>query len=768
MLYVNYKFLIALVSILIVLVNVSYSHDKVVKGKVFVQNGEKKPVIGASVRIKNTVLGAVTNKKGEYVIKGVPDGTHTLVISAVGMETIIDEITLEHSEGDEYLKAYEMVENPIKTSSVVVTATRSEKIYDDVPIKVSTMSEEDFRVTSSVNIRESLQFQPGVRTEVNCQNCSFSQVRINGLDGKYSQILINGKAIFSSLNGVYGLEQIPVNMIDRIEVVRGGGSSLYGGSAIAGVINVITKEPCFNTFDVSLTNRLINNSLPENILNVNGTVMNDDQSMGISLFGMLNDRHEFDANGDGFTEMGRLDVSTFGSSLFWKMNPKAKITGDFNVIQHEIRGGNNLDLAPHQSDITEMVEHSTIMGQVSYEQFVGDANKFNFYISGQQTRRDSYYGAEQDINAYGTTDNVTSALGFNYNHAVSFLGQHYFTVGYELNYDEMQDNAPAYNRYIDQTTRAHGIILQDDWSLNDKINLLWGARIDHHNLIEDMVFNPRLSALFKPWKSLSFRATYSTGYRAPQAFDEDLHITQVGGEGFVIQVADGLLPEFSNSFSGSIDYSFNLGHTPMAVSAEYFYTRLDDAFALIDVGADANDNRIFERQNAESAIVQGFTFELQGDIFNRLDLTVGATVQTSLYSEAVEWSEGDSEAGIEAQFSDRIFRTPDLYGYVTASYDILDNLFFDFSGYYTGPMVLPHYAGFIEQDRLFETDSFFDANVKLTYSLGNSPTIDLSISVLNAFNQYQSNFDQGINRDAGFIYGPFRPITTQFGVALRY
>ena len=102
-------------------------------------------------------------------------------------------------------------------------------------------------VTQSVCLAQGLNFQPGVRTEDNCQNCGFTQVRINGLDGHYSQILVNSRSVFSSLNGVYGLEQIPANMIDRVEVVRGGGSALFGASAIGGTINIITKEPIRNS-----------------------------------------------------------------------------------------------------------------------------------------------------------------------------------------------------------------------------------------------------------------------------------------------------------------------------------------------------------------------------------------------------------------------------------------------------------------------------------------------------------------------------------------
>ena len=523
----NYRFIfVLLVSVLLLSIsNIAHSHSKTIKGTVLIKNGKEQPVVGATVRLKGTVLGAISDHQGKFIIRNIPDGTYTLIVSSVGMKTQKKVINLEHIEGDELLVDFELVENPIVTSSVVVTATRSEKIYDDVPVKVSTMSKQDFNITSSNNVRESLQFQPGVRTEVNCQNCGFSQVRINGLEGKYSQILIDGKAIYSSLNGVYGLDQIPTNMIDRIEVIRGGGSSLYGGNAVAGVINVITKDPSYNSFDVSWTNMLIKNKYPENVLNLNGSIISDEQDLGISLFGMVNDRHEFDANDDGFTEIGRMDVKTLGSKLFWKLSSRSKIETEVHAIHHKIRGGNKLDLPPHESDITETAEHATILGQVSYKQYVGNSNVLNLFISGQNTNRDSYYGAEQDPKAYGTTKNQTYAAGMNYTHTLNeLLGYHIITAGYEYNNDHINDKALAYGRMIEQRTSTHGFFFQDDWNITDNINFLWGARLDKHNLIEDPILSPRASLLIKPFEDLSLRGTYSTGYRAPQTFDEDLHI----------------------------------------------------------------------------------------------------------------------------------------------------------------------------------------------------------------------------------------------------
>jgi outer membrane receptor for ferrienterochelin and colicins len=174
------------------------------------------------------------------------------------------------------------------------------------------------------------------------------------------------------------------------------------------------------------------------------------------------------------------------------------------------------------------------------------------------------------------------------------------------------------------------------------------------------------------------------------------------------------------------------------------------------------------RKNGKAADVRGITFEIQSIIKNDFTLKFGATYQVSTYSSEVEWSAGDDEAGISPKYSDKILRTPDLYGYFLVSMQILEELTLDLSGYYTGPMYVPHYAGFIENDVMKKTDSFFDGNMKITYNIGKLPAICLHLGIQNLFNSFQDDFDKGSGRDAGYVYGPFRPFSTVFGIKLNY
>ena len=177
-----------------------------------------------SVTIKSTTLGTLTDATGHYYLKNLPEGNWVAEAHAVGYQTASKAVTLQRGETLEI--NFELEEDVISLDGVVVSANRNETKRRTAPTLVNVVDAKTFETTNSNCLAQGLNFQPGVRVENNCQNCGFQQVRINGLDGPYTQILVDSRPIFSALSGVYGLEQIPANMIERVEVMRGGGSAL--------------------------------------------------------------------------------------------------------------------------------------------------------------------------------------------------------------------------------------------------------------------------------------------------------------------------------------------------------------------------------------------------------------------------------------------------------------------------------------------------------------------------------------------------------------
>ncbi|MDV7391530.1 TonB-dependent receptor, partial [Arthrospira platensis SPKY1] len=205
---------------------------------------------GVSIMLTEINKGVVSDKNGLYKIDNIKPGSYTLRVSALGFKTIKDSITIVPSKNLE--RNYKLVEDVLNIGEIVVTGTRNEIERYNSPVIVNTISNRTFQATQSLSIAEGLSFSPGLRLENNCQNCGFTQLRMNGLEGPYSQVLINSRPVFSALAGVYGLEMLPANMVEKVEVVRGGGSVLYGGNAIAGTVNIITKDPIKNSFEASV------------------------------------------------------------------------------------------------------------------------------------------------------------------------------------------------------------------------------------------------------------------------------------------------------------------------------------------------------------------------------------------------------------------------------------------------------------------------------------------------------------------------------------
>lgn len=767
----NTKFILPLVLILSMTVQAfaQNTHKQyegyAIEGHVFNKETEE-AVLYATVMLKNTTIGTTTDETGSFIIRELKPGKYTLVISCLGYKTLESEVVLTEEETPH---AHILLEpHAVTIDEVVVSANRNETSRKDAPVIVNVLSNKQFEKTNAQDLVQALPFQSGVRVEYNCQNCGFPQVKINGLDGPYTQILIDSRPVMSALSGVYGLEQIPVNMIERVEVVKGGGSALFGANAIAGTINIITKEPTAPSLSISTDAQLIGGTSYAQNVNVNGAILSKDKKTGASFYQTYRTRSAFDADKDGYTELGMLENLSFGTNIFYNIDNRNKINVEYHTTNEDRRGGNKLDLQPHKSDICEMTKHQIHSLNANYNYVSLDGkNRLNTYFSTQYIDRDSYYGAYQDPNAYGHTTDLTFLAGAMALHKLDklFFASADITYGVEYSSNSLDDIFEAYNIRTKQTANVIGAYAQSEWK-SKKLNLLLGARLDKHNLLSSPVIAPRINILYKPLESLQLRASYSSGYRAPQVYDEDLHVTQVGGESVRTQLAKDLRPEYSHSASLSADYYVQVNdNMQLNFLAEGFYTVLDDVFALKTIRHDSITQTTWqERYNASGAVVKGISLTAKMAYKDILVLSAAYTLQSSRYKETEYWSEFEDVAG-----TDKLMRSPDDYGYISLDYNPIKKLGINLSGTYTGEMQVPHYAGYIEKDRMETTQRFFDLNFAVNYDfkLSKSNTLQLKLGVNNLFNSFQKDFDKGMDRDSGYIYGPTMPRTYYIGLKLK-
>lgn len=720
----------------------------------------------AKVWVMEANEGAIANEDGQFEISSLKAGKYNLHVTAIGYQSLTKEVVVSNDFAT--IVHFKLKEEAQVIDEVVVSANRNEISRKDAPVVVSVANMKLFETVNSVDLAKSLNYITGLRVENNCQNCGFPQVRINGLEGPYSQVLINSRPIVSALSGVYGLEQIPVNMIDRVEVVRGGGSALFGANAVGGTINIITKDPINNSFSLTSNLSLLGGDSWEQYMGANASLVSKDNSYGIAIYESYRNRNDYDHDGDGFSELGQININTFGLRAYYRPTHTSRFSMEYHTTNEKRRGGNKFDLQPHESDITEQTEHVINSGGITYDLGWNEYNnKLSLFSSVQHIDRNSYYGAQRDPNAYGKTDDLTWVVGATItNRMKNFpIAPALLTAGVEYQQNSLHDVMTGYNRDMEQDVRIASAFLQNEWDLND-FSLLMGVRLDKHNLIDNPIFSPRVNLLYKPSGSFQARLTYSTGFRAPQAYDEDLHVTAVGGEGVQIVLADGLKEERSNSFSGSIDWTTRFGHWQANILLEGFYTGLDDVFVLEEIGVDADNNPVQERRNGSGARVYGANIDAKIAHGKEFSVQMGFTAQRSRYKNPEAWTEVDGEP----LTTKRMMRTPDYYGYFTIASSPLKNLELSLSGTYTGEMCVPHYAGYIAADRMENTPDFFDLNTKIAYTfiLRDHINLQLNAGVQNVFNSFQEDLDKGEFRDSGYFYGPTQPRTYFVGIKITH
>ncbi|MEM7161363.1 MAG: TonB-dependent receptor [Bacteroidota bacterium] len=714
----------------------------------------------AHVYIEEISAGTYTNASGYFKLEGLEYGEYHISISYLGYFAQRNPIEINEESCQQDL-SIALVSKNLNLDEVIVTGTRTEKTLKNSPILASVLNASTLENVQACSMSEGLKFQPGLRVETDCQTCNYTQLRMNGLAGGYSQILINGRPVFSPLTGLYGLEQLPVNIVERVEVIRGGGSSLYGSSAIGGTVNIITKTPKENEFSISSLYQNINSESDEFILSANAAILNRKKNGGMSAYFNKRDREFYDHNSDGFSELPELDGLAAGIGFFLLPTENQKLEVALNYLNEYRFGGEMKDTLAQFAQQAEERDQDVFIANVDYQINMAKSALI-LYGAFQRTERTHFTGIlpdepeeiidYQNNPPFGESLAHTIQVGAQWDKKLKDfpLGQNTFSIGLEYLNDDILDEISAYSFLIDQRSEDLGLFIQNDWNFAKGATFLGGLRLDKHNLLDDVLLSPRLALLFKPKSNLRLRASYGTGFRAPQAFDADLHIAFAGGGVSRVVLSPELREERSQSYSLSVDWDKALEKMVYGFTLEAFHNSLNDAFALDPIGQDSL-GEVFVKRNAQEATVQGLTLESRLNFNAKVQLESGFTVQKSFFSQPITYIDG--LAG-----TPDFIRTPNLYGFANLNFMPSERFSANLNFVHTGSMLVPHFAGAENQlvDEMLESKSFNNVSTKVGYAfkVKNNFSLDISGGVKNIFNSYQDDFDIGKNRDSNFIYGP--------------
>lgn len=608
--------------------------------------------------------GTSTNEEGKFLLENVPVGNHNLKISGIGYQTKVIQVsvilnTIVRIDVD-------LQEDVSQLEAVVVTGTMKEVSKMNSPIPVEVYSTSFFLKNPTPNIFEALSLVNGVQPQINCNVCNTGDIHINGLEGPYTMILIDGMPIVSSLATVYGLAGIPNSLVKRMEIVKGPASTLYGSEAVGGVINIITKDP---STVPTLKVDAFGTTVGEYNLDVSSRVKvgKSNSLFGVNYF-LYNQKR--DINNDNFTDITLQNrISLFNK---WSFNrPSGKNFSLAGRYVNENRWGGELQWTPEFRGSDQLYGESIYTNRaelIGNYQF-NTATPFHLDFSYNYHKQDSYYGIVKYL-AYQQV--AFTQLRWN-----KKIRNHDLLSGIPIRYIHYDDNTPgtAQSSGINDpnVTFLPGIFVQDEIELSPKITTLAGLRYDRHN-VHGNIWTPRLSFKYSPNTNNTLRLTGGSGYRVVNLFTED-HAALTGSR--EVEILADLKPE--QSWNANLNYAHNiiLPDGFISLDASLFYTYFTNKI----VGDFITDpNKIIYDNLDGYAVSRGVTINADASLANSLQIIAGVTWMEVYQIRNVE----------EVQTKIPQVQAPRFSGTFTVSYTLApSNVVLDLTGRVTGPMLLP-------------------------------------------------------------------------------
>ncbi|WP_295126984.1 TonB-dependent receptor [uncultured Chitinophaga sp.] len=649
-----------------------------------------KPVPFASVGLTDIKTGTTSNELGEFKIDGVAPGTHILQVTAVGYVKYVQQIRIAATGAPYHI---ELQATSSALNEVVVSGTLKAVSKMESPVPVEVYSPVFFRRNPTPSIFDALQNINGVRPQLNCNVCNTGDIHINGLEGPYTMVMIDGMPIVSALSTVYGLSGIPNSLVERVEIVKGPASALYGSEAVAGLINIITKDPVTAPL---LTADVMTTSWQEHNVDLGLRFNIGKKAKSLVGINYYNYQQPEDKNGDGFTDVTlQHRISVFNKWSFDRKEGRVFTIAARYFYEDRWGGEMNWDKQFRGTDSVygESIYTSRVELIGNYQLPVKEKMMFQFSVN------------QHDQNsAYGTTwFNAKQNIAFAQLTWDKQLGRHGLVAGLPFRYTFYDDNTTATEDKTDLGSRNRpdrtylpGIFVQDEIKLAQAHTLLLGMRYDY-NSIHGSIVTPRFAYKWAPDHNNVLRLNAGTGYRVVSIFTED-HAALTGAREVVIN--GSLDPERSWNVNLNYVKKIPLNNAFLGLDGTVFYTRFSNRI-MPDYTTDAQ--KIIYRNLDGHAVSKGISLNTDVTFSFPLKLIAGAT-----YTEVFQVEQGEKT---------RPMLTEKITGTWSASYAFRKiGLTFDYTGNLYGPMLLPRLSE--EDPRAAESPVWSIQNVQLTKKLG--------------------------------------------------
>ncbi|MEP7092956.1 MAG: TonB-dependent receptor [Flavobacterium sp.] len=638
--------------LIILLFSAKGVHSQTISGKINRDNDAQL----IKITLLNTAFKTEADSTGNYKLENIPQGNYKIQVTSTGFKPVTQRISV--AENQNLNLDFELKDNQNELNEVVVSGTLKavKRLESAVPVEV--YSPVFFKKNPTPSIYEALQNINGVRPQLNCGVCNTGDIHINGLEGPYTLVLIDGMPIVSSLSTVYGLSGIPNSLVERIEIVKGPASSLYGSEAVGGLINIITKNP--TTAPVFSADYFTTTYFESNLdLGMKFNAGKKATSLlGVNYF---NYDQVIDKDHDNFTDVTLSErISVFNKWSFSRNNNRL-----FTIAargMYEDRWGGDVRWEKKYRGGDEIYGESiyTKRGELIGSYQLPFEEKLMLSFSGNVHYQDSRYGTTSFI--------ANQKIGFLQLTWDKKLGRNDLLAGIASRYTYYNDNTTATKEA--ESTWLPGIFVQDEITFSPKSQVLLGMRYDY-NSIHGSIFTPRFAYRWKANDNTIFRLNAGTGFRVVNLFTED-HAALTGSRDVVLK--NDLKPEKSVNVNLNYIQKINFGNgTFMGIETTAFYTRFSNK---IISDYETNPNEIIYDNINGYALSQGISTNVDLNFPSGLKFIVGATVLDN--------------KNVENGVSQTPFLTEKFTGTWSISYklDTL-HLLLDYTGNVYSPMKLP-------------------------------------------------------------------------------
>ena len=540
--------------------------------KAVIKDSETKELlIGATAVVQGTTNGASADINGLLEIKNIQDGKQIIIFSFVGYEQRIDTFNFPLTQ-TEPIEIFLSVSGGEELDEVIVTTTRSSRTIDNIPTRVETISGEELGEKGNMkpgDIRMMLNESTGIQTQQTSATSYNSSIRIQGLDGKYTQILKDGFPLYSGFSGGLSLLQIVPLDLKQVEVIKGASSTLYGGGAISGLVNLISKTPK----EKKELDFMFNGTSALG-LDASGFYSQKFKKVGTTIFASYNLGTPYDPANIGLTAIPKYNRYTINPKLFLYFNDKTTMNIGFNNTVEDRIGGDIKYIEGKGESIHSYFEKNKtnrFSTQLGFDRKVNDKSKFAFKNSV------SYYDRSIEIPNFKFSGiQLSSFSEANYNHKGEKTE---WIVGANLWTDKFSQNKFDTTKVVDYNYTTFGAFVQNTWNATEKLTLETGFRGDYQNEFGFFAL-PRISALLKVNQKLTARLGGGLGYKTPTVFTEDAERIQFRN----VLPIDVSKTKAEESIGGNFDINYK---TPlseklfMTINTLFFYTQVKSPLVLV-------------------------------------------------------------------------------------------------------------------------------------------------------------------------------------------